>query len=526
MDSETSMDNLLSLTESYNEPKNIGFAGFVGGSSHYTWVLTILDELKDRGHNVTFFTKDDSVRFGKFFPGINTISVGPAPDLSMDTAFAGLEESSSDKSVKLVVATALQKLWSIDYPIMNNLFRENKIDIMICDFFIDACYDAAKTQGIPFIISSTLELTPDSNAPYVNNLGMTVEDFSTEYQSIYRRFYDNFLEPFEILAKFGTLFKDTSAAKKKLGVNGPLIPYEAWKDNIKLINSFFGLTPPRPMGSLVEQVGPIIPKKYAPLTFDLEMYLENHKKIVYVSFGQHSTPSQNTIHLLLASLLENLESGDIDGIIWAVVNSQKYFPDYVTTSSNTTYSIRDLFDGKHPSIRFDKWIPQIALLLHPSTHIFVSHGGHGSIIESMYAGVRMVVVPSFADQFGNAMSIQRANLGVSMRLPIKRVASDEDGEIKKSLKRMQAIVQIRSRNGPKIGADVVEEVLFSHANGKIPHRYAASRRLSFIRAHNIDLYFILATIVSSIIIFTGYARKSIFEKFCQRGCLNIWVIFI
>jgi hypothetical protein len=43
---------------------------------------------------------------------------------------------------------------------MLELFRENKMDIVICDFFIDACYDAAKTLGIPFIISSTLELTP------------------------------------------------------------------------------------------------------------------------------------------------------------------------------------------------------------------------------------------------------------------------------------------------------------------------------------------------------------------------------
>jgi hypothetical protein len=50
-------NRVLSLSESYDQPKNIGFAGFVGGSSHYTWVLTILDELKDRGHNVTFFTK-------------------------------------------------------------------------------------------------------------------------------------------------------------------------------------------------------------------------------------------------------------------------------------------------------------------------------------------------------------------------------------------------------------------------------------------------------------------------------------
>jgi UDP:flavonoid glycosyltransferase YjiC (YdhE family) len=343
---------------------------------------------------------------------------------------------------------------------------------------------------------------------------MTVEDFSTEFQSIYRRFYDHFIEPFVILSKFGPLFKETFVAKKALGVNGPLIPYEAWKDNIKLVNSFFGLTPPRPLGSLVEQVGPIIPKQYAPLTDGLETYLESHKKIVYVSFGQHSTPSQNTIRLLLTSILENLESGGIDGIVWAVVNSQKSFPDTVTTSSKTTYSIKELFGGKYPNIRFDKWVPQIALLLHPSTHAFISHGGHGSVIESMYAGVRMIIVPSFADQFGNAMSIQRANLGVSIRLPIssnklteeiKRVVSDKDGKIKDSLKRMQAIVQIRSRNGPKMGADVVEEVVFSHVNGQVPHRYAASQRLSFMRAHNFDLYIILVAIILATVSVMGFA---------------------
>jgi hypothetical protein len=50
-------DNLLTLTETYFEPKNIGFFCAIGGSSHTTWVLTILDELADRGHNVTFLTK-------------------------------------------------------------------------------------------------------------------------------------------------------------------------------------------------------------------------------------------------------------------------------------------------------------------------------------------------------------------------------------------------------------------------------------------------------------------------------------
>jgi hypothetical protein len=341
-----------------------------------------------------------------------------------------------------------------------------------------------------------------------------VHDSSTEFQSIYKRFRDIFIEPFELLSAFKGLFDEMVAMKRSFGVDTPLNPSEAWADSVKPVNSFFGLTPPRPMGSLVEQVGPIIPKEYPMLTKDLEDYLSKYEKVAYISFGQHATPSKNTIRLILTSLLENLESGEIDGIIWAVIHSQKQFPDSITTSSKTTYSVKELFDGKYPNIRFDNWAPQIALITHPSTHVFVTHGGYGSCIESMYAGVRMVLFPSYANQFGNAMSIQRANLGVSIRLPIssnklteeiKRVVSDKDGKIKDSLKRMQAIVQIRSRNGPKMGADVVEEVVFSHVNGQVPHRYAASQRLSFMRAHNFDLYIILVAIILATVSVMGFA---------------------
>lgn len=36
--------------------KNIVFAAYTGGSSHYNWVLDIGDELVARGHNFTFMT--------------------------------------------------------------------------------------------------------------------------------------------------------------------------------------------------------------------------------------------------------------------------------------------------------------------------------------------------------------------------------------------------------------------------------------------------------------------------------------
>jgi hypothetical protein len=44
------------LFRTYQEPKNIMFASMFGGSSHVNWVLTILDELSTRGHNITFVT--------------------------------------------------------------------------------------------------------------------------------------------------------------------------------------------------------------------------------------------------------------------------------------------------------------------------------------------------------------------------------------------------------------------------------------------------------------------------------------
>lgn len=46
------------LERTYNEDsfKNLAFFAAFGGSSHYNWVLTVMDELGLRGHNTTFIT--------------------------------------------------------------------------------------------------------------------------------------------------------------------------------------------------------------------------------------------------------------------------------------------------------------------------------------------------------------------------------------------------------------------------------------------------------------------------------------
>jgi hypothetical protein len=48
--------NAFQLKETFRTSKNILFGTVGGGSSHINWVLSILDELADRGHNVTYVT--------------------------------------------------------------------------------------------------------------------------------------------------------------------------------------------------------------------------------------------------------------------------------------------------------------------------------------------------------------------------------------------------------------------------------------------------------------------------------------
>jgi mevalonate pyrophosphate decarboxylase len=51
---------IFELVENFREPKNIMFSAMMGGSSHVVWVLSILQELTERGHDVTFYTRVES----------------------------------------------------------------------------------------------------------------------------------------------------------------------------------------------------------------------------------------------------------------------------------------------------------------------------------------------------------------------------------------------------------------------------------------------------------------------------------
>ncbi|KAG2207744.1 hypothetical protein INT47_011864 [Mucor saturninus] len=484
----------MQTTYQQGAPKNIAFNAFMGGSSHHTWVLSIMETLGERGHNMSYLTTTEDTRFGQPYDNIRTIDIGPVFSYNKASLSSDITKS--------------------DYRTLVNYFEFNKIDVVICDYFMVACVDAANTVKIPFIITSATDPTTESAAPYINNDILLMNDYTTEFQGLIERFKNNYILPLQAWYKFRPYVKDMSARRKALGITSKFqLAEKSWDGSIKLINNMFGFTPARPLGPLVEFVGPILPKKYKPLTPELADYLNSHQRVAYIAFGQMATPSRHNILLILTGLFESIEAGFLDGFIWATVNSAEFFPESVTSSSGTVYQVKDMLDHAHPHARMVKWAPQTAILLHTSTHVFVSHGGLGSWYESMYSGTRMIMFPFFGDQFGNALTIERDNLGGLLKPDasiatavqlFKRISEDKNGVIKENVQRIQALTQIRAQHGTMRGADVVEEVLFTHKDSQLAHRQSVDRHMSYIKSHNLDILAMLLSSLGLILAFVCY----------------------
>jgi hypothetical protein len=356
---------------------------------------------------------------------------------------------------------------------------------------------------------NTANIIIDASAPYINSEMFTMRVPTTEFMSLKDRMNDMFFKPLQLIFSLRDNMQRQKQIYMSLGIAPPTEPDQKWSDSIKLVNSAFGFEQGRPVGPLVEFVGPILPKKYPALTPSLAKFLDNHKRVTYIGFGQHAWPIETDGHMIMTALLEALEAGDIDGIVWATRGIKDMFPAYVTTSSNTTYDIQSFYDNEEEgNVLFLNWAPQMAILSHPSTSMFVTHGGAGSLYESFYAGVRVVVYPFFGDQPGAAITTEKNGAGLFLDYKksqknaneiVRRVARDEDGKIQASVNRFKTLVQVRSRNGVTRGADIVEEVLFMQVDGgKIPHRWDVKRNMSYIKANNLDIYAFLLILTASI----------------------------
>ncbi|KAI8086400.1 uncharacterized protein BX664DRAFT_299035 [Halteromyces radiatus] len=492
-------DATIQAIPDFRSPKRIGFSAVGGGSSHFYWVLEILQKLEDQGHDTFLFTRGACLNYAKDYPKVETQVVGG--DLNMleagDTPKPFKNHLQHNKPNPHRFITGLMPVllrnYSNEFLEYEQVIKHQKLDLMICDMFAFACMDATVKANIPLVISSTLAYTSDARTSYVTNEIPSFYKPTTETASIYERLRYLFYK-YYLVYKMKRLGLPAHQFQKQHGIPLTVNLHDGnVRGAFKLVNNMFGLEAARPLGPLVNMMGPIMKHKYDALTPELDQFLNTHQRVAYVAFGQHAKPTNDDTIYLLESLIYCLENDLLDGVIWA------------TSDRHPLPSVPSQY---HPMILVTGWAPQFAILQHPSTRLFVTHGGAASVHEALFSKVPLFVFPFFGDQPLTARMVQQLHLGdtidtagiqytthVRKELTHRMQHVLTDPSIQHTVRHFGNALQVQSLHSVQRGADLIEEVLFSAINGQLLHRQDVGYRIHWFKRYNTDLVLILMTIL-------------------------------
>ncbi|GFG13109.1 UDP-glucuronosyltransferase 3A2 [Aspergillus udagawae] len=481
-----------------------------GGYTHAAPVLELGKILANRGHVIDFATLDGQEKWTDGFPVSRTHLMGPGPtEEQLDAHYKRSRLWDPSKGLADVMDSKylFDSLWTQTYHRLKEIMADpaTRPDMMVADFFVDAVKDIHFEYKLPIAVvwpQMPYLMVPCSYIPgqpgFQLDMTLTSED-----ASMWSRI-NNELVVVRALPEALNLRKWTKAMRKRAGLNY-LLPTPAKPDYLLLVNSFFGLEVPKDLPPLVAAVGPILADEYPPLDDIHQRFLDRHAKTIYVALGTHIILPHADVRKIIQGLIQAIEAGLIDGVIWSVGKSGRQLFNTADqfTIAGQTVCFGDLLDGKHANWLFPFFAPQRSILDHPHARIYFTHGGGSSANEGLYHGKPMLVMPFFFDQIGNAAKL--AGGGTSEVLhkfrftaeevytKMRLILEDRDGSYARNVLRLQRIAHVASKR-KQLGADLIEEVLYDTelrvVDGKETrpmHLQTADMRMPVYKAKNWDL---------------------------------------
>jgi UDP:flavonoid glycosyltransferase YjiC (YdhE family) len=269
----------------------------------------------------------------------------------------------------------------------------------------------------------------------------------------------------------------------------------------------------RPVAPNYKVIGPPLPKERKQIPVELQEWLDQGP-VIYMSFGTIAVVLKDQVE----SLLEGLTSSKFR-VLWSCSSDQQ-------TQLPT----------KLPSnFRIEPFVPQLEVLGHKNVKLFITHGGFGSVHESLAQGKPMIIMPFFTDQVSNRkyllltlkkfiFAFKIADRGIGMNLdktsftPLE--VSDKvhqllnDPSYTLQAERFQRV--IAGGNSAKRAADAIEEVIIAGTS----HLLDETIRLPWYKRAYFDVYAIFGFVIFAII-FGWY----LFLKFMYLALKNNLVYF-
>ncbi|ONI29078.1 hypothetical protein PRUPE_1G179700 [Prunus persica] len=247
---------------------------------------------------------------------------------------------------------------------------------------------------------------------------------------------------------------------------GPLLPTDALKNSSTLDSSVSRQRAGKELGIPAETC---------------LKWLDSHgsDSVIYISFGSQNTISATQM-MELAIALE--ESGR--PFIWVIRPPVGYDMKGEFRVEWLPQGFEDRMSKRKQGLLVHNWAPQLEILSHKSTSVFVSHCGWNSVMESLSQGVPIIGWPLGAEQaFNSKMLVEE--MGVSVEL----TRGGQSDIARKEVKRLIELVMDKSGKGGEMrekACEIKEQI-------RAAIREEAEDKGSFVKAMDDFVATILST---------------------------------
>ncbi|KXN68653.1 glycosyltransferase family 1 protein, partial [Conidiobolus coronatus NRRL 28638] len=510
--------------------------------SHAKHLLEISQLLSSKGHSISYLCSEDTKKFSKGYNVSNVIVSNVKQDLTSTEKLPFTKKNYSSSKNSIHVYKKVAEIYTKSFPNYEAFYKTQTPDLIICDWLSLSCIDSAAKFSIPMIIGYQSLMFADPVSYITNSKGL--EPSTVEEYSFWERFAHGILHPIKKLFIFYDAFNEIKKARVKNGVPATLEIVQFKNMGLSIANSYIGFESPRSLPSHFQLIGPVLPDVIPTLESDLQLFIDSHKKILYIAFGSLIKFKSEFSVNMLEHFQKLLNDNWVDGIVWGGMtntNLEEFPKSYIV--DHIEYSTESILNGNHPQFKLLKWAPQEAILNHRHIILFMTHGGLDSVHEAIQSGTPMIVVPHVSDQPRNAILVKEHGVGDYIEWPsdgdilinqkLVNLLNPSNIILNAKMSQFQRISKLSSKR-KSFAVDLIEAYAYSAKTCRI-HQISKSfeipceikpflpldHQISFIKANLIDVYSVSILIFIAtlgLILFTIYSliRKYIKVYYKQK----------